>query len=115
MVQPGHSIAGIIAARRMMASAGRSGQQGRAVAVAYRRPGVQVRLPVPLVHGVKVSHVLVSPLTDRINVQLLGPADDGLVVVGSAIFGRAAAAQLVQAVAAGLEDPSPGTATVIVG
>jgi hypothetical protein len=69
----------------------------------------KVRVPEPLEHVVEVNHDLVYPLMDRIKVQLLGTADDGLVVVASATFRRAVAARLLQALAAGLDDHGPGT------
>ena len=73
----------------------------------------KVRVPEPLAHGVEVNHVLVNPLMDRINIQLLGTADDGLVVVASATCTRAVAIQLLNAIAVGLENPDPGLTTII--
>jgi len=73
----------------------------------------KVRVPEPLERGVEVNHVLVNPLMDRINVQLLGAADDGLVVVASATFRRTVAARLLQALAAGLDDRSSGTTMIV--
>lgn len=79
-----------------------------------KTPLGKIRVPEPLAYGVDVEHIIVYPLPDRVNVQLLASADDGLVVVASATLERAVAARLLQVVAAGLEDTGPNENTMII-